>query len=246
MCAALESYYGVTRVNNVIVRLCEAPWLFATQNKEEISAFWGERIKSHPHFYDGQIHVMNSWEICRAGTDAAAFTGNMCRTNFGSFLYWKSLNLRSQSEVDFSGGGALLCADGALLMVLTGDHTIAPGTLEFPSGFVDVSDFEDGELNFDRYVEREVTEELLITRKERGGPKGYLVSAADGIVQVLTLFVTDTNAGELVEKWRARAGALRFEIRDVVAIYNSGDLASFSIQTYAEAAVRYLLLGDGK
>src|ERR1700722_7878973 len=165
MCAASDAYRGVTRVNNVVVQLDEAPWPFATQNSGGISAFWQKKKKEHPHFFDGQVHVMTSWEIRGAQTSAATFVGNLSRTNFASFLYWKMSNALSQ-EVDFSGGAAVLCSDGALLMALTGDHTIAPGTLEFPSGFVDVSDFDGNKLNFDRHVEREVTEELVITREE--------------------------------------------------------------------------------
>ena len=126
-------------------------------------------------------------------------------------------------------------------MAVSGDHTIAPGMLEFPSGFVDVSDFEDNKLNFDRHVEREATEELAMTREELGGPKQYLVSAADGIVQVLSIFTVDIERNEFVERWRSRAGALRSEISDIVAIYRSNDLAGFSIQAHVKAALPYLL-----
>ena len=118
MYVASEAYCGVTLVNNVAVQLDGAPWPFATQNREKISAFWQKEQKSHPHFYDGQVHVMTSWEIRGAQTSAAAFIGNLCRTNFASFLYWKVSDGHSQKEVDFSGGAALLCRDGALLMVL--------------------------------------------------------------------------------------------------------------------------------
>ena len=54
---------------------------------------------------------------------------------------------------------------------------------------MDVSDFEDKKLNFDRHVEREATEEFAMTREELGGPKQYLVSAADGIVQVIARYL---------------------------------------------------------
>jgi hypothetical protein len=241
MYVASKASCGVTLVNKVAVSLDGAPWLFALQNREKISAFWQNEQKSHPHFYDGQVHVMTSWEIRGAQTSAAAFVGSLCRTNFASFLYWKTSDANSQKEVDFSGGAALLCRDGALLMVLTGDHTIAPGTLEFPSGFVDVSDFEDNKLDFDRHVEREVTEELAIKREDLSRPKQYLVSAADRVVQVLSIFILDANGGEFTEKWRGRTPALRSEISDVVAIYRSSDVASFAVQAHVKAAVWYLL-----
>jgi hypothetical protein len=91
------------------------------------------------------------------------------------------------------------------------------------------------------YVEREVKEELVIHKEELGRPKQYLVSAADGIVQVLSIFIVDTNGDEFTERWRGRTEALRSEISDVVAIYRFSDLAGFSMQAHVKTAVRYLL-----
>jgi hypothetical protein len=237
-----EKYRGVTPVREVVVRLEEAPWLFATQNSEKISDFWQEKQRSHPHFYDGQVHVMTSWEIRNLQTGAAAFIGNLRRTNFASFLYWKNCEANTQNTIDFSGGAALLCSDGALLMAVTGERTIMPGTLEFPSGFVDVSDFDDNELNFNRHVEREVIEEFSITKEQLGRPKQYLVSAADSVVQVISIFAIDTKGREFTRWWRGRRSEhLQSEISSVVAIYRSGDLGNFAIQAHVRSAVSYLL-----
>jgi hypothetical protein len=238
-------YGGLNPVNKILVELNDTSWLFATQNKDRISDFWREKATHNTHFYNGQVHIMTSWEIRGAETDEQAFVGNMCRTSFAAFLYWKSFGSPSQQEVDFSGGAALICRDGALLLVVSGDHTIAPGMLEFPSGFVDVSDFEDNRLNFDRHVEREVTEELIIHRKEICRRSRYLVSAADGIVQVLSVFAVDMEGDNFVEQWRRRAGPLRSEISEVVPIYRSSDLAGFSVQEHVRTAVPYLLSGFG-
>src|SRR5271156_1089685 len=101
--------FGVTRVNNVIVELDQEPWAFATRNRQKIHSFWQERKKTHPHFYNGQVHVMTSWDVRDAETSTATFIGRLSRTNFASFLYWKQSATNSQKEVDFSGGAALLC-----------------------------------------------------------------------------------------------------------------------------------------
>jgi hypothetical protein len=126
-------------------------------------------------------------------------------------------------------------------MVLTGDQTIAPGTLEFPSGFVEVADFDDNVLNFDRHVEREVTEELAIKGEDLSRPIRYLVSEADGVVQVLSIFNVDTNGDEFAASWRSRSGILRSEISDIVAIYRSTELGAFATQAHVKAALSYLL-----
>jgi hypothetical protein len=43
MHVASEACCGVTLVNNVAVRLDGAPWPFAMQNREKISAFWQKK-----------------------------------------------------------------------------------------------------------------------------------------------------------------------------------------------------------
>lgn len=236
-----QAFCGVTCVSRVDVQLDEAPWAFATQRSEAISAFWREKQKSHPHFYDGQVHVMTSWEIRNFQTSAAVFVGNLCRTNFASFLYWKESNGKMEGEADFSGGGALLCADGGLLMALSGKRAIVPGTLEFPSGFVDVADFEGDKLDFDRHVEREVMEELDITRAQLGKSKHYLVSAADEIVQIVSVFDVATNGMEFARRWRSLTAHSQSEIADVVAIYGHSDFAGYPVQAHVKAAASYLL-----
>ena len=241
MNVARQPECAVTRVNNVTVQLVQESWSFATQNREGICAFWHESKRGQPHFYNGQVHVMTSWSI-RDAESSATFIGKLIRTDFASFLYWKHSNTNLGSEVDFSGGAAIVCRDGAVLMVLSGAHTISPGTLEFPSGFVDVSDFENDKLNFNRHVEREVAEELAITNEQLGDPKQFLVSAADRVVQVLSIFKIESNGEEFVESWRQRrSNSLRPEIADVVAIQRSNDLAGFSVQAHVKAAVAHLL-----
>jgi len=238
---ASSPYRALTCVNDVIVQLEQEPWRFASQNRAEICAFWHERKRSQPYLYDGQVHVMTSWAVVDGDTGSATFVGRLVRVNFASFLYWKHFDTNSQQGFDFSGGAAILCRDGALLMVVSGARTIRPGTLEFPSGFVDVSDFEDDMLNFKRHVEREAAEELAITSGQLGEPTQYLLSAADGVVQVLSIFRIESTGDEFTKNWRWRSGNLRSEISDVVAIYPSSDLANFSMQAHVKEAVAHLL-----
>jgi hypothetical protein len=236
-----KPFPSLTRVKDVIVRLEQEPWQFALQNRTKICAFWHERKRSQPHLYNGQVHVMTSWGIVDDGTGSATFVGRLVRVNFASFLYWKHLGAESRQGFDFSGGAAIVCRDHALLMVVSGAHTIRPGILEFPSGFVDVSDFEDDILNFNRHVEREAVEELAITSEQMGKPKQYLLSAADGVVQVLAIFGIESTGDEFTKNWRLRSRNLRSEIGDVVAIYPSDELPSFSMQAHVQIAVAYLL-----
>jgi 8-oxo-dGTP pyrophosphatase MutT (NUDIX family) len=238
---AIKPYSCLARVTNVTVELEHKPWRFAGQHSDEIWAFWHERKRSQPHLYNGQVHVMTSWRVVDGNSHSSTFVGRLARVNFASFLYWKHFATDPQEAVDFSGAAAILCRDRALLMVVSGAHTIRPGTLEFPSGFVDVSDFEGDMLNFNRHVEREAAEELAITTEQLSKSKQYLVSAADRVVQVLAPFTIETTGDEFIKMWRWRSANLRSEISDVVAIYHASELADFSVQAHVNAAVAYLL-----
>jgi hypothetical protein len=167
----------------------------------------------------------------------------MRRTNFASFLYWKESGANSESTCDFSGAAAVCCADGALLMVVTGKHSMVPGTLEFPSGFVDVADFDHDTLNFDRHVEREVMEEFGVTKAQLGTPKSYLVAAADGVVQVISTFSSAISGSEFTRSWANRklSVQLQSEIAAVVALYKTSDLSDFSMQPHVRIAAQHLL-----
>jgi hypothetical protein len=231
---------SVRRVTNVAVQLDEAPWSFAIQNREQIYEFWRTKQESNPYFYNGQVHIMTSWSIRGTGFGTASFVGYMRRTDFASFLYWKEFG-GGVGEIDFSGGAALLCSDGAVLLAVSGEHTIAPGILEFPGGFVDVADFENNKLQFDLHVAREVAEEFAISKSDLGKPQQYLVAGADRIVQVISIFKMDVSGTEFIRSWRARTGASRLEVSNIIAIYGLSDLMAFSIQAHVRAVLSHLL-----
>src|SRR5271170_1065749 len=104
MCTGSARYRGVAPVTDVIVRLDDAPWPFAEQNRDGVSDFWCAKQKSHPHMYNGQVHVMTSWEIDDGNTRSGVFRGTLRRTNFASFLFWKESKANASRDVDFSGG----------------------------------------------------------------------------------------------------------------------------------------------
>ena len=63
MCVASEPYCGVTPVNNVVVQLRRCSLAIRHAKQREDFRLLARKEKSHPHFYNGQVHVMTSWEI---------------------------------------------------------------------------------------------------------------------------------------------------------------------------------------
>ncbi len=231
-------------VDAVAVTLTQDPWSFSHQHAADISSHWRRKRTTHPHYFNGTVHVLRSWTVQEVG-GRSIFSGDMMRTDFASFLYWKE-QARQRSEFDFSGGGAVVCTDGALLLVVSGEHTIAPGTLEFPSGLVDRGDFlEDGQLNFRRHVEREVCEELALTPGEIGRPVRHLATLDRETVQVVSIFRAGFDGGSFVRRWRENAAAAQKEIGDVVALHDARDMREFEVPPHVEAAASHILAQIG-
>ena len=90
----------VARVDNMVVQLDEAPWPFVTQNSEKISAFWRGKQKNHPHFYDGQVHVMTSRSPRRS--NSCCDLVEMCSVLVSLSLYTGGASIRVHRQKSIS------------------------------------------------------------------------------------------------------------------------------------------------
>jgi 8-oxo-dGTP pyrophosphatase MutT (NUDIX family) len=227
-------------IDDVALTLAHDSWAFSNENAAHIAAFWREKRNTHPHYFNGSVHVLQSWSI----RDEArrSIVGELMRTDFASFLYWRERTDRRSNGFDFSGAGAVVCDDGALLLVVSGDHTIAPGTLEFPSGMVDDADFDEhGRLNFLRHVGREVSEELSLAPAQIGPPMRYLTVSHCETVQVVSVFRARLASSAVVDNWRRNVAATQSEIADVVAVSDVVDMEAYNVPRHVETAASVIL-----
>jgi hypothetical protein len=228
-------------IDEVDVRLAAQPWQFSIENKTQIESFWTAAKADQPHFFNGIVHVMTNWEVRNAGGQRR-FVGEMARTDFASFLYWKSTSTTSACYFDFSGAAAILTADGALLMVRAGQETLFPDVIEFPSGFVDVEDFDsDGRMKFLSHVYREASEEMALTPDQIGKPVRHLLTHQEEMVQAISVFQIGATADECIDGWRSSGRSKGAEIASVMALSQQSQLSAFSTYPHVLAAASSIL-----
>jgi len=232
-------------IDDVDVRLCAEPWQFSVENCERIASHWVAAKAGQPHFFNGQVHIMTKWSV-RCSGGRRRFVGEMVRTDFASFLYWKSNSAKSAGYFDFSGAAAIVTADRALLMVRAGNETLFPGAIEFPSGFVDVEDFDNvGRMVFLPHVYREATEELALTPEQIGTPVSYLLTHEADIVQAICVFQSGATARECIDIWESGRRSRGAEIASVIAFSRRAQIGEFSALPHVLAVASYLLEEKG-
>jgi 8-oxo-dGTP pyrophosphatase MutT (NUDIX family) len=160
-----------------------APWPFAQQRRAEIDAWFAELQQQKPAIWNGRVLVLHRYEL-RDGV----FRGAYLETDYASFSAWRHWQPAEAGVHDCFGAGAVISADGAVLLGVMGAHTANAGWIYFPAGTPDPNDIIGGRVDLDWSVARELKEETGLDIAEVSPAPGWTM-VIDGplIVQIKTL-----------------------------------------------------------
>lgn len=160
-----------------------APWPFAQARRAEIDAWFAELQRQKPAIWNGRVLVLHRYEM-RDGI----FRGAYLETDYASFSAWRHWQPTDAGVHDCFGAGAVISADGAVLLGVMGAHTANAGWIYFPAGTPDPSDIIDGKVDLDWSVARELKEETGLDIAEVAPASGW-TTVIDGqlIVHIKTL-----------------------------------------------------------
>jgi len=182
--------HGEGRVFTVSgVDLCVAggTWPFADRHRSEIEAHWARRVRETPGFFNGAVFVVTGYSVSAGGRLSAQFV----RTDFKSFLYWRETGFRDESVLDGFGSALILSADGGVLLGRQRAGNLNSGLCYPPSGFIDASDVrEDGVIDIDASVAREVAEETGLSPPVIARGEGYIVTRAGPVLSIAVPFLS--------------------------------------------------------
>src|SRR4051812_25539335 len=102
---------GVRAVERCSLRVDGDVWPFAQQHAEEISAHWATATEANPRYFNGVVHLIGDAVI-----DGHVFEASLVRTDFKSYLYWRSQDFPEAGVLDGFGSGILRSADGSLIL----------------------------------------------------------------------------------------------------------------------------------
>lgn len=210
------------------------PWPFATQKRSEIDAYFASLKRDKPALWNGRVLVLHRYAV-----EGGVLRGRYLETDFASFTAWRDWGSPPSGVYDCFGAGAVVAADGAVLLGVMGPHTVNAGLIYFPCGTPDLSDVHDGKVDLDFSVRRELKEETGFDASEFDIAAGWTM-IADGslIAQIKTLRSRDS-----AESLRARAlahltGERQPELADIRIVRGPADFDA-AMPRFVTAFLRY-------
>lgn len=217
------------------VELCidaaDHPWRIA--EAAAIEAHWAREQLERPWLFNGTVLMHRGLHL-----HDGVISGTSHRVPFAALLHWIKTNPRADVWHLF-GSGLILTCDGALLLIRMAARTANPGKVYAPSGSLDESDIEDGRINVEGSILREVMEEtgcdLTRSRSEQqlwGWRQG-------GRVAIFRRFELDEPASVVVERMRQHIRTdPEQEIDDVVVVRAPGDAGS-NVPAHMQAMIDF-------
>ena len=153
---------AIAEAEQVELVVADADWPFAAANRDAIGKHFAALKSANPALFNGTLFMLGPH-----GLRDGMFRGELFRTDYASFLYWRDTGFSDTSVKNAFGSGALHGSDGALILGVMADHTANAGRIYPPSGSLDDDDLDqtDGTERIDvvRNIEREVAEETGLT-----------------------------------------------------------------------------------
>jgi 8-oxo-dGTP pyrophosphatase MutT (NUDIX family) len=151
----------VVPVERLEFRLAPRPWPFAEQRRAEIDAYFARLKRDRPALWNGRVLLLHEWSLADG-----LLRGAFLETDFASYIAWRDWGFPDAAVTNCFAQAALRAADGAYLLGVMGAHTAGAGTIYFPSGTPDPGDANNGTVDLERGVMRELTEETGLTRDD--------------------------------------------------------------------------------
>jgi 8-oxo-dGTP pyrophosphatase MutT (NUDIX family) len=186
---------AVFRVDRLELFFVPKPWAFAAEKRAEIDAYFAALQRQKPKIWNGRVLLLHHQLV-----SDGVFKGDFLETDFASFVAWRHWGFPAAGVRDCFGAGAIVSADGAVLLGVMGAHTANAGRIYFPCGTPDPSDIMGGKVDFERSVQREFEEETGLAVEAFAADPGW-TTVVDGalIAQVKVL-----RSGEQAQALRAR------------------------------------------
>lgn len=125
--------------------------------KRNIKKFWMDAIKDNPNLYNGQDYVVESIKETKENIEMI-----VVKSNYAHYLYDERVGIQKENYRCCSpwGGILLLTKDDYFVIGEMNNTTSIPYCLQISGGGIDISDIENGRINIDLNIRRELKEEL--------------------------------------------------------------------------------------
>lgn len=125
--------------------------------KESIEKFWNDATKENPNLYNGEDYTVESIIETKQNIEML-----IVKSNYAHYLYNERIGIKEENYRCCSpwGGILLLTKDDYFVIGEMDNTTSIPYCLQISGGGIDVADIQNGIINIDLNIKRELKEEL--------------------------------------------------------------------------------------
>lgn len=191
----------VLPVETATLRLDPRPHALEVAETAAIDANWLREKERRPAIYDGRMALFSAltW---RDGVLAG--TCHMVR--YATFLFWRAGHRREMARHLYAHA-VLVAADGPLVAVRMGGHTLNAGRVYFAAGSLEPDDFTDGIADLDANMRREVLEETGLDLAEMRPEPALQALAMESGTVVFRRYHCSLTASEIEERVAAHVAS---------------------------------------
>ena len=203
-----------------------------------IRAGWEEQQAANPKMFDGPIYLARTCAINDATLTAALF-----RTDFKTFLFWRSHpELAADDVVEVFGGSLIFSAEGHLLLGQQAAGNLNSGRVYPPCGLIDDSDVHDGRVDIDASIARELREETGLTPDRLLRGEGYVLACVGRQIAVSIEWRSPLPGHRLRDAIIADLNAqVQPELEDIVIVRSQAEIEAARTPEHALALLHSLL-----
>lgn len=142
---------------NIILKFENREINLPEELKEKIENFWKKTVKENPNLYNGQDFVVESIKETEENIEML-----IVKTNYAHYLYDERIGIQENQYRCCSpwGGILLITKDEYFVIGQMNNTTSVPNALQIPGGGIEIGDINDGIINIDSNIKRELKEEL--------------------------------------------------------------------------------------
>lgn len=230
---------GVKVVSRCVLTVVEGNWPYAAKYAAEIDAHWQNASAANPTYFNGIVHLVT--EARALGSELHV---SLIRTDFKSYLYWRSLGFPDAGVIDGFGSALIRSSEGKYVLVLQRPGNVNHGFAYLPSGFIDERDvLSDGSIDVGRSVAREIEEELGEAGSDLQREEGFIVVRSGAQLCFAVPYYLPKTADEFATAVAAHnAASENPELDGVIPVGTLEDLATLKTLPYARLLLEALLV----
>lgn len=231
----------VRRVARCELHLGGASWSYATDHAAAIEAGWRTATLAHPQYFNGVVHLIDKVQF-----SADVLRARVLRTDFKSYLYWRTAGFPQTGVRDGFGSALIRAGDGAILLGRQRQGNVNGGLTYLPGGFIDARDVDaDGQIDISSSVSRELHEETGLGRGDVEIVPGFLVTETGAHVSIAKTFRSNHDADALkAQMMQHLASDPASELDDIAIVRRAADLDGLAMPRYAQILAGWVLANE--